>query len=294
MPLYTVELRTGLYEKGFAGVVEVPSGTSDINDFIRKNAGVTVANPLVINKCDFEPGQFYPRMARPQLINNSYIGVAPKGPLYLYEENMAAMLPHDKSSLANSVNQLSILIEELKEIMRYVQPDKSNLNCYGHHTRNVLLLACMEFENECKGVLRAHSYSASNNYYSTNDFVKLLKPLRLSEYTIRLSYYPDLDPVSPFTGWNSAAPTQSITWYDNYNATKHDREISFSKADLLSGITAVCSLAIILAAQYRTIDIWRDQIGEFFHFQRHPEWSCWQNYLLPAPGNSWQALQYTF
>ena len=294
MPIYTAEYRTSLYGKQFAAAVDVPSGTSDIDGFVRKNAKINVSNPLVINKCDFEPGHYLPRMARPQLINNSYIGGVPKGPLYIYGENMATTLPHDESSLANSLNQLSIMIEELKDIMRFIQPDKSNLNCYGHHTRNVLLLASMEFENECKGVLRAHNYSVSNNYYSTNDFVKLREPLQLSEYTIRLSYYPSLDPISSFTGWNSTAPTQSLTWYESYNAAKHDREINFSKANLLSAINAVCSVAIMLAAQYQTIEIWRDQIGEFFLFQSHPEWSCWQNYLLPAPGNSWQAVQYTF
>jgi hypothetical protein len=226
MTLYTIQIKVGP-QKRFQNLLDIPPGTADLDTYARTQLNITLSNQLAIQPCEFQPGFFHPKMARPQLINDSYIGGPTKGPLYIYGENMATTLPHDAIALANSLNQLSILIEELKAIMRYIQPDNSNLSSYGHQTRNVLLLAAMEFENECKGVLRANAYNAPSDRFSTNDFVKLLGPLRLAEYAVQLSYYPGLAPIAPFVGWTDTAPTQSLIWYDSYNAAKHDREINF-------------------------------------------------------------------
>lgn len=62
------------------------------------------------------------------------------------------------------------------------------MGVYGHLIRNTLLLAAMEFENECKGVLSANGYTpaANPNRWTTGDFVKALQPLRLTEYEVQL------------------------------------------------------------------------------------------------------------
>jgi hypothetical protein len=292
MPFYIVETWVNLYDKMFVGLVDVPDATTDIKSFVSQQLRLSTEKILNVSKCEFSPGEYLPRMARPQLITDYYINVPGKGPLYISGENMASTLPHDPSALANSVNQLTILVHELDDVMRFIQPDKTNLHCYGHHTRNALLLAAMEFENECKGILREHDYLVDR--FNTNDFVKLAFPLRLAEYTIQLSHYPGLDPISPFKGWNSDAPTQSLPWYYNYNACKHDRERDFEKGNLLSAINAVCAVAIMLTAQYRIIDTWRDQIGEFFQFREHPKWEQGQHVLPPADGNSWTPLHHQF
>jgi hypothetical protein len=292
MTLHTIQYYVG-QRRQFLNVLDIPPGTADLDRYVRTQLRITISNQLEIQPCEFQPGFFYPRIARPQLINNSYVGGPTKGPLYIYGENMATPLPHDAVALANSLNQLSIMIEEMKAIMHHIQPDDSNLSTYGHQTRNVLLLAAMEFENECKGVLRANDYNAPSDRFSTNDFVKLLGPLRLAEYAVQLSYYPGLAPIAPFVGWTDTAPTQSLFWFDSYNAAKHDREINFSKATLEAAINAVSAVAIMLCAEYRIIEMWRDHIG-FFRFNEHPQWQDWQNYLLPPQEGSWQQMQYQF
>lgn len=71
---------------------------------------------------------------------------------------------------------------------------------YGHLIRNTLLLAAMEFENECKGVLVANNYVPPGGpRWNTTDFVKVLGPLRLQEYEVHLNFLP------------SCYPTQSIS-----------------------------------------------------------------------------------
>ncbi|CAA2157068.1 hypothetical protein MBRA_02485 [Methylobacterium brachiatum] len=292
MTLHTVETRVGIYNKNFTGLVDIPQGTPDIEAFARKELNVTVVNRLAVNPCDLVTGQYYPRMARPILVNNSYVGKSGYGPLYIYGENMGHTLPHDKVALANSVNQLSILIRELKLTMEYIHPSAQNLTSFGHHSRNVLLLASMDFENECRGVLQAHGYTTINNRFSTNDYSKVSAPLRLDEYEVTLSHYPTLGPIRPFRTWDTSNPTITLPWYDAYNKCKHDREANFNQGNLDNAINAVCAVAIMLTAQYRIIKSWRDQIGEFFTFSAHPDWHVWQN-ALPSP-TGWQASTYTF
>jgi hypothetical protein len=292
MPNYTVETRVGLYGKKYEGLIDIPQGTQDIEAHARKELKITTINRLAVHECELAIGQYYPRMARPILVNNSYVGGSGYGPLYLHAENMGHTLPHNKVALANSVNQLSILIRELKLTMEYIHPSAQNLSSFGHHSRNVLLLASMDFENECRGLLQEHGYTTANNRFSTNDYAKVAAPLRLSEYEVTLSHYPTLGPIRPFDTWDITNPTKSLPWYDAYNQCKHDREANFDQGNLNNAINAVCAVAIMLTAQYRIIKSWRDQVGEFFTFNEHPNWHVWQN-ALPARAG-WQASTYAF
>jgi hypothetical protein len=66
--------------------------------------------------------------------------------------------------------------------------------------------------------------------FTTNDYVKLLAPLHLAEYEISLPRSADIRPIRPFCGWSSAQPAKSLSWYDGYNKTKHDRSSHFTEA----------------------------------------------------------------
>lgn len=134
MTFHTVETRVGLYNKNFANIIDIPVGEQNTKEFSRKALNITVINDFDVQPCEFIPGQYYPRMARPTLINDRYLGKSGHGPLYMYAENMASTLPHDKIALANSVNQLSILIRELKVIIDRIHPSTTNLISFGHHT----------------------------------------------------------------------------------------------------------------------------------------------------------------
>jgi hypothetical protein len=177
-----------------------------------------------------------------------------------------------------------------------VEPNQANMQTYGHHNRNTLLLAAMEFENESKGVLNANGYipNASSGRWSTVDFVKVLGPLRLQEYKVDLAFYPQIGSRQPFQGWNAQASTQTLPWYDAYNAVKHDREHEFHRATLETAIDAVTACAIMLAAQYRLIWSWRDQIGGFFRFGENPEWAPVQRYVYYGNSGGWKDIPFHF
>lgn len=150
--------------------------------------------------------------------------------------------------LSNSIVSLRIILERLFEIFTYLQPTSHNNLAYGHRTREVLLLSCMEVESSCISILRANDYSSPR--FSTKDYVKLLNPMALSKYEVRFPMYPEVGIISPFLNWNSSQPTKSIEWYDAYNKTKHDREANLNVANLKNTIESVCAVAVLLCAQF--------------------------------------------
>ena len=216
-------------------------------------------------RLNLEPHQFYKRCARPPLVTGFIMGERPPGPLYLRTENGAVYPPHDAGALAASMNQLSILSDELQIVLETVEPNQDNMNYYGHAISNLLILASMNFENECKGVLRENGYAISART-NTTDYVKILPALRLSEYSVNFPFFPQIETRAPFLGWNDAAATRSLNWYDAYNAVKHNRHESLSRATLSQAINSIAACAIMIAAQYRSVEAWTDQIGGFFHF----------------------------
>lgn len=299
MPVYVIVLTVGTRETP-EGLFEAIDDTHAAIEYPKHipSAYRGVPHQLSFRRCTFDALQYHPRMARPQLGPNSFINMPGPGPLYIMAENKQMALPHNASSLASSVNQLSVFTRNLREIFYSVEPDQNNLNVYGHTIRNTLLLAAMEFENECRGVLSANGYVPPNGQdrWSTVDFVKVMQPLRLAEFEVRLRHYPSIAPRFPFANWNDQAPTQSLVWYHAYNAVKHDRETNFSRGTLEYAVDAVTACAIMLAAQYRIIYNWKDQIGDFFHFYDFPNWTIENRYVnwTGTARQQWDAVPYNF
>jgi L-ribulose-5-phosphate 3-epimerase UlaE len=148
----------------------------------------------------------------------------------------------------NSMISMEVLVNELKAVFSTIHPCQSNLSSFGMKIRNLLLLSCMEVESSFTGILKANNYEKDR--YNTNDYVKLLKPLMLNEYTIKWIDYPEIEEQQPFINWSPDSPTQSIDWYDNYNKTKHNREEELSRANLEMAIKSISALAVMLYAQF--------------------------------------------
>lgn len=84
----------------------------------------------------------------------------------------------------------------------------------------------------------------------TDDCVKLMPAMRLSEYRGKFMHLPWLPSFGPFENWNSANPTKSLAWYNDYNAVKHDREANFNRATLHTALEAVAAVWIMVADQF--------------------------------------------
>lgn len=153
--------------------------------------------------------------------------------------------PYQRISAEQS---LYILIEKLYELFLYIEPSKTGLNSFSHKTRELLILACTEVESFWKQYMNIAGIKKSR--FTTNDYVKLLKPLALPEYEIRLKPYNEIKVFRPFYKWSQTNPTASLKWFDAYNKTKHDRESFFSEATLKRCIEAVSANIAMFCVRY--------------------------------------------
>lgn len=215
---------------------------------------------------DLRPGEYHPRVARPTFGENDGEWRHP----YADDEI--------RSARASAAGQLHALIEQLQYICRVVHPKGTNFATYGHEIRNVLLLACTEIETQWKAILKASDKKRENR----KDYVKLARPMRLSEYEVALPYYPWMATIRPFEKWRAANDEKrELLWYDAYNIVKHDREENFHEATLEHAFSALTGLFVMLCAQYGTDFALRgdEAARAFFQLVGSPRWPLTEFYI---------------
>ncbi len=170
--------------------------------------------------------------------------------LYYFDETLKG-LSASTSDLRLAEQALSLLIQRLDELLLFIEPDPVTLKTHGHKTRELLILACTEVENNWTSYLHSTgSVPSRGGQFTTNDYVKLLMPLHLREYQVSLTRYGKMAPFRPFLNWSSEAPSKSLNWYDAYNKTKHDRNTYFSEATLENCIQAVAANLILFSVRF--------------------------------------------
>jgi hypothetical protein len=215
-------------------------------------------------KCPFhkavlQPGEFYPRMARP---SDQHPNEAPGW-------NPGAQ--REATVIAITRSQLTVLTRQLDRICQTVQPTPGTFCTFGHDIRNLLILACTEVESHWRGVLVANG--AKGDRFTRRHYVALNDAMRLDEYAVAFPNYPWLAPVKPFAGWgNTSSPSRELKWYDAYNAVKHNREGEFERATLGQVFEAVSACAIMMAAQFGSPAGLgqRSEVQAFFDFSTLP------------------------
>lgn len=225
---------------------------------------------FVIHKMRLRPGEFFHRMARP---SDQHPNWSP------------GALPNFKDfeiPLIGTLNQLRSLVGMLDQIFQSVHPAPENLEVFGGTIRNLIILACTECEAQWRGVL--HENGLVPERPSTNHYVKLCAAMRLDEYSVEFSHFPWIGAVKPFEGWQPANPTTSISWYDSYNATKHDREGSFSRATVKAAVNALAAVWIMVAAQFGDQGLRKfDDLRRYFRLATGPRWRYSDVYTFPYP-----------
>ena len=166
-------------------------------------------------------------------------------------------------------------------------------------TRNLLILACTEVETHWRGVLVANGAAQMSERLITSQYVKLNNAMKLDHYAVAFTNYPWLEPFKPYDGWGSTGrPTQELPWYDAYNATKHDRENSFSRATLRYVFEAISATAILVVAQYELLESFgqNSELRSIFQFTSFPSWLNSEVYILPSDGLSgeWRPVNFPF
>lgn len=211
-----------------------------MEDFFATFYGPTYG-PWQVARTDFLPGQYHPRIQREDLLSTVIQSqcTPPMGRLHARE-------------VAASRASASNLFAQLGEVFRYIEPAANTKHTYGDQLRSLLILACTEVESAWKAILKANGAFTADARPTTNDYIELAAPMRLDEYAVSLLAYPDYGLVTPFRGWLRSSPTQTLPWYDAYNATKHSREEKLHAATLESVISAMCAVYVMLIAQFGT------------------------------------------
>jgi len=178
-----------------------------------------------------------------------------------------------------------LLQTDLLHVFEYVEPADKNNGCYSFRIQEILLRACIEVEANWKAILTANHYPAGK--WDRRDYRLIEESHRLSGWTVQIPHWSGGGNIRrPFAAWAPSATSSKLSWYDDYNDTKHDRHLNFEKASFETAVDAVCGVLVLLSAQFTdqefnptssvwgngTVNGWRTGIGGRF-MVGYPNWA---------------------
>lgn len=155
----------------------------------------------------------------------------------------------NKQESSSLVNAARIIIKDYYDLIDYVEPTNSNKDVYSHRIYELLLRTATEFEANCKGVLLANGYTNCGNLNIT-DYCRLNTLMKLDEYEISTQLWSPEKRFRPLEEWGLS---HELTWYQAYNHAKHNRYQNFGEATLENLFNGICSLVVVLAAQFPNV-----------------------------------------
>ena len=103
-------------------------------------------------------------------------------PSLYYQDDTYDGLNVTKFVQRSSEQALRILIEKFDDLLLYIEPDENGLKAFSHKSRELLILACTEVENQWTALInKSGSMSVKNRNFTTKDYVKLLPIAHLNE-----------------------------------------------------------------------------------------------------------------
>lgn len=175
--------------------------------------------------------------------------------LYFWDDTCQAINISNNEQLSEE-SALRVLVQQLDNLLLYIEPSPDGLNCYSHKTRELLILACTEVENQWRAILEKAGCTPQNSRaFTTQDYSRIIGKVFLEEFTVKLRNMTFSDTLKPFEGWSVSSPTQSLVWYDGYNKTKHNREANFNCATLKHVIEAIAANIILYSVRFRPLSL---------------------------------------
>ena len=174
------------------------------------------------------------------------------------------------------------LFDDLEALFKVIEPVRANEKAHGHRLRDLLILCCTEIEANWRAVWLDNTAQAPPKRLTTAHYVRLVEPMALADWAVDLVHYQDFADLSPFGAWTSEEPTQSLPWYEAYNAVKHDRA-ELHQATLCHVVQAVAALHILLCAQWgpEHFDPWGGGYRSPLRLAKEPKRSCGDCYFPP-------------
>ncbi|MFN7835396.1 MAG: hypothetical protein ACK5NY_06375 [Burkholderiaceae bacterium] len=190
---------------------------------------------------------------------------------------------------------LSIIQSDLIKLFEFIEPSDINFNTYSYRTHELFMRTCIEIEANFKAILKENIFNPSDHkgnpksekLWNLTDYKKINKTHHLSSYKVIFPIWGGSDSTfTPFKEWENG---NSLSWYQAYNKSKHDRHGNFKQANFKNLLTAVSGLVVILSSQFRTEDFSPGEtlmslgsnsyfttepaIGGFFHIEFPKDWT---------------------
>ncbi|MDY6839612.1 MAG: hypothetical protein SWH78_16740 [Thermodesulfobacteriota bacterium] len=143
----------------------------------------------------------------------------------------------------------SLLVKDFLRLCEFIAPHNSNLATFSHRNYELLLRVCTEFENLSKFVLTENEYAKRENM-NIQDYRHLEEYFELSKQEAGLLFWtPKKKFVRPFADW--AHSNSPLSWYQDYNKVKHNREAEFPLASFNNLVLSLSGLFLCLHARFR-------------------------------------------
>jgi hypothetical protein len=153
-----------------------------------------------------------------------------------------------------------ILQQDIKNLFEYIEPAEVNLKTYSYRIHELLMRTCIEIEANFKAILRENIYTPSfrsgsktgqqrtEEFWNINDYIKINKTHHLDNYFVEFPFWRgDKNRYQPFVEWQT---NSSLSWYQAYNETKHDKNEKFELANFENLINAFSGLFVLLSSQF--------------------------------------------
>ena len=161
----------------------------------------------------------------------------------------------------NYWNQYVLLEEEFQKTATYVELDTHNNATFSIAFLKLLLGIGSEIDNAFREICGITGRTDMNTY----------APIIFQKYpgitTQKVGAKNTSIQLVPFRGWNLAQPSQSLSFWDAYNAVKHDRISNYQKASLENTLNALAGLYII--EMYRMNELYFSDLDAFNSLPDH-------------------------
>lgn len=203
-------------------------------------------------------------------------------PIYITHEDYADSPKH-------YIRAYLLLQKDFLNLLDYIEPSDTNLKTYSFRIHELLLRICIEIEANFKAILVENGYR-KNTDLKMNDYKKINHSHKLSGYIVKFPVWDGKKSTrNPFGNWRTIT-NNSLTWWNAYNNSKHNRQAEFKDASFLNLTDAIAALTIVIASQFWTYEFYKDSLeyvvsddsyivddfeettGEYFRI-KYPQWA---------------------
>ena len=133
-----------------------------------------------------------------------------------------------------------VLERELVNSFNYVGLSNDNFSTYSVEFAKMLLSICSEFDSVFKDYVELRSGNRPSNIKEAFECLSALNDIAFVNEVVDIAINQSIS-LKPFNAWINGMYAK-LTWWDSYNAVKHDRGTYFRKANLENCLNSLAAL----------------------------------------------------